>query len=95
MRNVHPIPWDGAVPDASGRTVRVNYTTGVEPCNVLDHVAVRYSPTAVTITLFEGSDPRAANQYCIDIAVQRATDVRLRQALGHRMLVDGAKSPPR
>jgi hypothetical protein len=95
MRNVHPVPWDRAVPDASGRRVRVEYTTGVEPCNVLDHVDVRYSRSAVTITLFEGSDPRAANQYCIQIAVQRATDVSLREPLGHRTLVDGAKSRPR
>jgi hypothetical protein len=95
MRNVHPVPWDRAVPDPSGRRVRVEYTTGVEPCHVLDHVDVRYSPSAVTITLFEGSDPKAANQYCIDIAVRRATDVTLRQPLGRRTLVDGAKSPPR
>jgi hypothetical protein len=95
MRNVHPVPWDRAVPDASGRRVRVEYTTGVEPCHVLDHVDVRYSPSAVTITLFEGSDPKAANQYCIDIAVRRTTDVTLRQPLGRRTLVDGAKSPPR
>jgi hypothetical protein len=95
MRNVHPIPWDHAVPDASGRRVRIEYTTGVEPCHVLDHVDVRSSRSAVTITLFEGSDPTAANQYCIEIAVQRATDVTLGQPLGHRTLVDGAKSPPR
>jgi hypothetical protein len=49
----------------------------------------------VTITLFEGSDPKAANRYCIQIAVQRATDVTLRQRLANRTLVDGAKSPPR
>jgi len=37
--------------------VAIDFTSGVEPCDVLDHVDVAYGADAVTITLFEGHDP--------------------------------------
>jgi hypothetical protein len=92
MSHVRPIPWQEADP-LDDRTVRVLFDSGVEPCYVLDHVTVTYGTDEVTITLYEGSDPRAEGQACIQIAVEKATVVTLDESLQGRTLVDG--SPPR
>ena len=62
------------------------------PCSVLDHVDVAYGTDAVTITLYEGSDPISRNVACIDIAMLASTTVKLDQPLGDRTIVDGAAS---
>ena len=43
-----------------GRTVTIDFWSGVEPCYVLDHVDVGYATDEVTITLFEGTEPVVA-----------------------------------
>lgn len=91
MADVHPVPFESATPEGDGSQVRVVWWSGVEPCNVLDHVEVVETASTVTITLYEGHGPGAGDVACIEIAVQKATLVRLDKPLGNRELVDGAK----
>lgn len=95
MENVHPIPWD-SYRVINPRTVRIFFWTGVEPCNVLDHVNVRYLDRQVRVTLFSGNDPAAGDDVaCIEIAVLKAVDVHLSQPLRGRPVVDGSQTPAR
>ena len=89
MDHVRARPFDSATVSNDGRTVTIDFVSGIEPCSVLDHVAVRYGAKAVTITLFEGSDPSAGDVACIDIGVFKRTVVRLAEPLGNRTIVDG------
>ncbi len=88
MAQVRAVKWESAEPDGT-RAVVVTYWSGVEPCNVLDHVTVTYRPDAVRIALHEGSDPKAAEQVCIDIGIQKSVRVALTEPLGNRRVVDG------
>ena len=90
MADVHARPFDAATVRDDGRTVNVDFTSGVEPCAVLDHVEVTYGAEAVTITLFEGHDPSAGEIACIAIGVFKRTIVTLDQPLDGRAIVDGA-----
>jgi hypothetical protein len=90
MANVRARPFDAATVDADGRTVTIEFVSGIEPCTVLDHIDVAYGTDTVTITLFEGSDPDAGDVACIDIGVFKRTVVVLDQPLGDRTVVDGA-----
>ena len=90
MADVHARPFDTATIGDDGRTVTVDFTSGVEPCSVLDHVDVSYGVDAVTITLFEGHDPAAGEVACIAIGVFKRTIVTLDQPLDGRAIVDGA-----
>ena len=90
MADVHARPFDTAIVRDDGRTVNVDFTSGVEPCAVLDHLDVSYGADAVTITLFEGHDPSAGEVACIEIGVFKRTIVTLDQPLGGRAIVDGA-----
>lgn len=88
MENVHPIHWERY--EVRGqRRVRIFYWSGVEPCYVLDHVDVAYRKRTVRVTLFEGSDPAARDQACIEIAEYKAVDVNLSEGLRGRRVVDG------
>jgi hypothetical protein len=91
MVGVRPQPFTSATVGDDDVTVTVTYWTGVEPCVVLDHVDVAYGSSAVTITLFVGSDPTAGNVACPEIAALRSTLVTLDEPLAGRSLVDGAK----
>ena len=60
-----------------GRRVLLNarWTSGIEPCYVLDRVAVAQEGNTFTVALFEGSaDPDAM---CIEIAVEKVTVIDL------------------
>ncbi len=84
------VPWQKAeVRD--DRVVRVFFSSGVEPCHVLDHVDVEYLDREIRITLFEGSDPKAGDVACIEIAVHKAVDVPLAEPVRGRRLVDGSQ----
>ena len=76
---------------SKGRQVRLTWWSGVEPCTVLDRVKVKETRKRVTITLYEGPSAKARNVSCIMIAIQKTTTVKLKKALGKRVLVDGAK----
>ena len=90
MADVHARLFDTATVRDDGRTVNVDFTSGVEPCAVLDHVDVSYGADAVTITLFEGHDPSAGEVACIAIGVFKRTIVTLDQPLDGRAIIDGA-----
>lgn len=75
--NVHPVPADGLVArvDGSNIIVTVSWTSGVEPCYVLDHVVVASSANAFAIGLFEGNGPE--DIMCIQIAETHRTEITI------------------
>jgi hypothetical protein len=86
------VRWTKAKPVSKGRQVRLTWWSGVEPCTVLDRVKVKETAKRVTITLYEGSSPKARNMSCIMIAIEKTTTVKLKSPIGKRKIVDGAKS---
>lgn len=75
--DVHPVAIDRFVAEVTGRHVAVTafFTTGVEPCNVLDSVTVQPGEGTISITLLEGRG--AGDVACRSIAVTKATVVDL------------------
>jgi hypothetical protein len=90
MINVRPTAWQEAEA-LDDRTVRVLFSSGVEPCYVLDHVTVDYGADEVAITLYQGSDPHYADAVCIQIAINKVTEVTLDEPLAGRAIVDGSR----
>ncbi|GAA1271982.1 hypothetical protein GCM10009677_26300 [Sphaerisporangium rubeum] len=87
--NTHRVPFERAEPSADGRSLKVYWWSGVEPCNVLDRVEVAENAGSVTVTLWEGTtDPDAI---CVLMAVHKVTTVELTSPLDGRRVVDGAK----
>jgi hypothetical protein len=73
----HEVGITTLVAKVEGRQVLLNarWWSGVEPCNVLDHIVVDPQGETFTIGLFEGSaDPDAM---CIEIAVEKLTVIDL------------------
>lgn len=91
MDNLRPVAWDKARPSADGDLLHVTYWSGVEPCNVLDHVDVRFREKTIEVTLYEGNDPAEPDTACIEIALLKAVKVRLDEPLDGRKIVDGAR----
>lgn len=89
--NVRKVRWDSAKPVARGHKVKLVWMSGVAPCTVLHKVKVKETSRKVTITLYEGSSPKAKDVACIMLAIQKTTTVKLKHALGKRKIVDGAK----
>ena len=90
MDNVRPTAFDAATIGDDDTTLTILFWSGVEPCYVLDHVAVTYGADAVTVTLFQGSDPNAGLVACPEIAELKQVTLTLDQALAGRRIVDGA-----
>lgn len=89
--DVHDIPADSFEARVDGSTiiVTVNWTSGVEPCNVLDHVAVTPGPGSYAITLREGHGPE--DIACIAIAELKKTEVSIPNVPpGTYQIIDGA-----
>jgi hypothetical protein len=72
------------------RTVTIDFTSGIEPCNVLDHVRTSRTRDAVTITLFEGSDPATHEVACIEIGVSKSVRIVLDRPVAGRRIVDAS-----
>jgi hypothetical protein len=89
--NPRKVRWLKATPSKDGRSLRVVWWSGVEPCTVLDRVTVRETSKQVAVTLWEGSSSKAQNVACIEIAIKKVTTVKLKQPLGHREIADGAR----
>ena len=89
MIDVKPIPWEGLEVSDDGTTLTLLFVSGVEPCYVLDHVAIDEGGKLVVVTLFEGRDPAHPDAACIEIAVNKAVQVSLEAPLGGRKVVDG------
>jgi hypothetical protein len=90
MADVHPIRWQ-SIRRVNDRTLLVRFTSGVEPCYVLDHVDVEYETEHVAITLFEGHDPQMDDVACIEIAELKQVRVELAEPLDGRRVIDGAR----
>ncbi len=93
----HPIGAESLAARVDGRNivVTVTWTSGVEPCNVLDHVEVRRTGQTFAVTLFEGHG--AGNQVCMMIAEQHRTEVDVSQedlAPGTYTISDGTGTAP-
>jgi ABC-type transport system substrate-binding protein len=77
--DVRPVPAQTLSAVAAGRhvTLTIDYTSGVEPCNILDSivVAVRADAKTFAITLREGHGPQ--DVMCIEIAESRRAIVDL------------------
>jgi len=90
MADVRQTAFDTSTIGDDDTTLTIVFWSGVEPCSVLDHVDVAYGADAVTVTLFQGSDPNAGNVACIDIAVQKQVTITLDEPVAGRTIVDGA-----
>ena len=75
--DVHPIPADTLAATVDGRrvVVTVTFTTGVEPCYVLDTVIVQRGDRSFAITLRQGRG--IGIDVCIEIAVAKRTLIDL------------------
>lgn len=75
--DVHPIAADSFAAQVDGRHVvlTITYTSGVEPCSVLDTIVVERGEGSFAITLREGHGP--GDQVCIMIARFMKTQVDL------------------
>jgi hypothetical protein len=91
MANVTAIGFDTAKVGADDRSLAVRFWSGVEPCSVLDHIDVAYGADAVTVTLYQGSDPSAGLVACPEIAVLKQVTVVLDEPLAGRDIVDGTR----
>jgi hypothetical protein len=89
--DVSPIAWQEARVGRDDRTVTVFFTSGIEPCSVLDHVETSRTDDRVSITLFEGAARGAGDVACIEIGVLKSVRLVLRHRLGAREVVDGAR----
>jgi len=75
--DVHPIAADSFAAQVDGRHVvlTITYTSGVEPCSVLDTILVQRGEGSFAITLRQGHGP--GDQVCIMIARIMSTQVDL------------------
>jgi hypothetical protein len=75
--DVHPIAADAFSAEVDGRHVvlTITYTSGVEPCSVLDTIVVQRGEGSFAITVREGHGP--GDQVCIMIARVMKTQVDL------------------
>lgn len=71
--DVHPVQADALAARVDGNkiVVTVTWTSGVEPCNILDSIVVDKGDATYTITLREGRGPE--DIACIAIAEQHKT----------------------
>jgi hypothetical protein len=94
--DVHPVQADSLAARVDGSTivVTVTWTSGVEPCTVLDSIEVRKGQARFTVTLREGHGPEEV--VCIAIAEQHKTEFEIPNvAPGTYTLVDsGTLAPP-
>jgi hypothetical protein len=92
----HPVSIVALTPTVDGHhvTIRADWVSGVEPCNVLDRVEVAKDGTTFTVALFEGSSD--LNAVCIEIAAHKATLIDLGELEPGAYVVqsaDGAAPP--
>jgi ABC-type transport system substrate-binding protein len=75
--DIHPVPADSLAARVDGSTIIVTatWTSGVEPCNVLDSIEVAQGSDTYTITLREGHGPEEIA--CIAIAEQHKTEFEI------------------
>jgi hypothetical protein len=62
-------------------------TYALDSCESLDRIEVAYARTSVTVTVYATSNRNA----CTGLRFARSVDVPLREGLGGRQVVDGAR----
>ncbi|MBO3745769.1 hypothetical protein J5X84_06765 [Streptosporangiaceae bacterium NEAU-GS5] len=87
----HKVAWTKVTPSGDGHTLTVVWWSGVEPCYALDRVEAHETDDAVTVTVYEGRDKTQPDAACIEIAVEKSTEVPLKKPLDGRKVVDGAR----
>ena len=75
--DVHPVAIDSFAARVDGTTIVVTatWTSGVEPCNTLDHIVVDPGADTYTVTLLEGHGPQEIA--CIMIAQVKKTEFEI------------------
>jgi hypothetical protein len=75
--NPHPVSVEKIEPAIDGRhvTVKLTWTSGVEPCYQLDSVVVSPDGNDIALTVLEGSGQQ--DVMCVEIAQQKSTVVDL------------------
>lgn len=75
--DVREIPADRLEADVDGRsvTIRITFTSGVEPCYVLDTIVVQIGDHSFGLTLREGHGP--GDMVCIELAKTKHALVEL------------------
>ena len=75
--DIHPVPAESLEAIVEGRnvTIRISWTSGVEPCYVLDTIVVDKGDRSFAITLREGHGP--GDDACIEIAKSKTAVVDL------------------
>jgi ABC-type transport system substrate-binding protein len=75
--NIHPVPADDLKARVDGNKIIVTavWTTGVEPCVILDSIVVDKGEGTYTVTLREGNSPQEIA--CIAIAEQHVTEFEI------------------
>jgi len=94
LADVRPVTWTKATASADGTVLTVDFWGS--PCLSIDHVGVKETSSAVTVTLYQGMLPSMVGSACPELAVLEAVRVQLSSPLGNRSVVDGAPSasPP-
>ncbi|HET9755497.1 MAG TPA: hypothetical protein VFP66_03260 [Candidatus Limnocylindrales bacterium] len=94
--NVHPVVADtiAARVDGNRIIVTVTWTSGVEPCTILDSIVATKGDGTYTVTLNEGNSPQEIA--CIAIAEQHVTEFEIPDvAAGTWTIADsGGVAPP-
>ncbi len=88
--DLHPVSIDtlSAVVDGRRVVITATWTSGVEPCYVLDHSVVGREGQTLVITLIEGHGP--GDNICIEIAETKRTQIDLGElAPGTYTITDG------
>lgn len=75
--NIHPVPAESLSARVEGNTIIVSaiWTSGVEPCTILDSIVVDKGEGTYTITLQEGNSPQEIA--CIALAEQHITEFEI------------------
>jgi hypothetical protein len=75
--DVHPVPAETLAARVDGRrvVVTIGWTSGVEPCSVLDSIVVERGERSYAFTLREGHGP--GEVACIAIAMMKTAEVDL------------------
>jgi hypothetical protein len=93
--DVHPLPAESFSAAVEGRhvVVTIAFTSGVEPCSILDSIVVARAAGSFTMTLREGRGP--GDVVCIEIAEMKRALVDLGDlAPGTYDIRDGAGGAP-
>jgi hypothetical protein len=94
--NIHPVVADSLAARVDGNKifVTVTWTSGVEPCTILDSIVATKGDGTYTVTLNEGNSPQEIA--CIALAEQHVTEFEIPDvAAGTWTITDsGGVAPP-